>query len=116
LMMGGDLPHNDAWTTSLLTNREFLDVDQHARDPRVARSSDNSEVWISKPEDANGNYVAIFNRGEQPQNLRYTWTQLGVPEGTYRIRDLWEHKDLSPASEVDVTLAPHASVLYLVRP
>jgi alpha-galactosidase len=116
LMMGGDLPHNDAWTTSLLINREFLDVDQHARDTRVAVTSDKDVVWTSKPENGAGNYLAIFNRSEQAQTLHYSWTQLGIPEDVYRLRDLWQHKDLGPAKEITVTLAPHASVLYRARP
>lgn len=116
LMMGGDLPHNDAWTTSLLTNREFLDVDQHARDTKVAASSDQGTVWTSKPTDGAGYYVAIFNRSEQRQTFHYTWAQLGIPADTCRLRDLWEHKDLGVVTEVNVILAPHASVLYRVRP
>jgi alpha-galactosidase len=116
LMMGGDLPHNDSWTTSLLTNREFLDVDQHSRETKVAVSSDEDVVWTSKPEDGDGNYLAIFNRAGEPRTLHYTWTQLGIPEGSYRLRDLWEHKDLGTAKEITVTLAAHASVLYRVRP
>ena len=116
LMMGGDLPHTDAWTTSLLTNREFLDVDQHARDPKVAVSSDKEVVWTSIPEGGAGHYVAVFNRSEQQQTLRYTWIQLGFPEGAYQIRDLWEHKGLGSAKEISVSLAPHASVLYRVQP
>lgn len=115
LMMGGDLPHNDAWTTSLLTNREFIDVDQHARDTRVAVSSDNDVVWTSRPDKGNGNYVAIFNRSDQQQTLRYTWAQLGIADGPYKLRDLWEHKDLGSAKEIEVKLAPHASALYLVQ-
>ncbi len=38
LMMGGDLPHNDAATTALLTNDEVLEVDQHSTGGRVASS------------------------------------------------------------------------------
>jgi hypothetical protein len=116
LMMGGDLPHNDDWTTSLLTNREFLNVDQHSRDAKVAVTTDKDVVWTSKPETGAGYNIAIFNRAEEPQTLHYTWTQLGIPEGTYHLRDLWEHKDLTPVKEVTVTLAPHASVLYRARP
>ncbi len=116
LMMGGDLPHNDAWTTSLLTNRELLKVDQRARNPRVALSSNEQVVWTSTPEDRVGYYVAVFNRSEQQQALRYTWAQLGIPDGAYQMRDLWEHKDLGSAKEIRVTLAPHASVLYHVQP
>jgi len=116
LMMGGDLPHNDAWTTSLLTNREFLDVDQHSRESRVAITSDKDVVWTSKPEDGVGSNIAIFNRSEEPQTLHYSWTQLQIPEGVYRLRDLWEHKDLGPAKDISVTLAPHACVLYRAVP
>jgi hypothetical protein len=116
LMMGGDLPHNDAWTTSLLTNREFLDVDQHARQTKVAISSDTEVVWTSKPDNGPGNYLAIFNRAEDSQTLHYTWPQLGIGDRSYHLRDLWEHKDLGTAREVTVTLAPHASVLYRVEP
>jgi alpha-galactosidase len=114
LMLGGDLPHNDAWTTSLLTNREFLDVDQHARHPRVAVLSDDAAVWVSEPESSEGYYLAVFNRSERQQTLRYVWPQLGIPANTYRLRDLWEHTDLGSAAEVRVSLAPHACVLYRV--
>jgi hypothetical protein len=30
----------------------------------------------------------------------------------YNLRDIWEHKDLTPAELLTVTLPPHASVLY----
>jgi alpha-galactosidase len=116
LMMGGDLPHNDAWTTSLLTNREWLEVDQHAHGTKVAIESEQTVVWTSKPDKAAGHYVAIFNRSEQPQTLRYTWTKLGIPEGSYKIRDLWDHTDLGAAKSIEVTLAPHACALYSVNP
>jgi alpha-galactosidase len=116
LMMGGDLPHNDEWTTALLTNREFLDVDQHSRDTKVVINSQDDVVWTSKPEDGNGNYLAIFNRKEEPAILRFTWSQLGVPEGEHQLRDLWERRNLGAAKEITVNLAPHASVLYRVRP
>ncbi len=116
LMMGGDLPHNDAWTTSLLTNREWIAVDQHSRDTQVPVDADDQVVWTSKPDHGAGNYIAIFNRAEKPQTLRYTWQQLGIANNSYRLRDLWEHKDLGPAKEVSVTLAPHASVLYRAQP
>ena len=116
LMMGGDLPHNDDWTTSLLTNREFLGMNQHSRDTKVAVTSEKDVVWTSKPESGAENYVAIFNRADDPQTLHYTWTQLGIPEGKHELRDLWEHNDLGSAKDITVKLAAHASVLYLVGP
>lgn len=116
LMMGGNLPDNDAWTTSLLTNREFLDVDQHARETKMPILTDTEAVWISSPETGGGYYLAVFNRSEHPQKLHYTWAQLGIPDGSYRLRDLWEHKNLGSANDLTVTLNPHASILYRTQP
>ena len=116
LMMGGDLPHNDDWTTSLLTNREFLEVDQHATDPKVVTTSDQQAIWISKPEQGAGLFVAIFNRSEASEAVHLSYSKLGLDGTSYRLRDLWEHKDLGSASEIALTLRPHASVLYRVQP
>lgn len=116
LMMGGDLPHNDDWITSLLTNREFLDVDQRSRDPHVAIDSSSEAVWTTKPADGKGLYLTIYNRSEEPRSIQLTWARLGLPDGTYRLRDLWEHKDLGSTKLLSVTLAPHASLLYRVQP
>jgi len=42
---------------------------------------------------------------------------LGLPSGSYQIRDLWQRKDLPPATSLDITLPAHASVLYrLTKP
>ena len=116
LMMGGDLPHNDAWTTSLLTNRELIQVDQQGSDPRVAISTDSNAVWTSSEQSGKGYYIAVFNRGKSPQTFNYAWKQLGVPEGSYRLRDLWDHKDLGQHESLKVTLAPHACMLLSVLP
>jgi alpha-galactosidase len=115
LMMGGDLPHNDAWTTSLLTNREFLEVDQHSRDTKLAVSSDEDVVWTSKPQDGAGYYIAVFNRSDTPRTLQFGWTQLGLPTGVYDLRDLWDHKDLRKQESLSVKLAPHACALYRAK-
>lgn len=116
LMMGGDLPHNDAWTTSLLTNRELLAVDQQGRDPKLAVSSDDDVIWTSKPQTGVGYYIAVFNRSETNRTLRFDWKQLGIPAGAYNLRDLWQQKDLGKKESLVVMLAPHACVLYRARP
>jgi alpha-galactosidase len=116
LMMGGDLPHNDAWTTALLTNREVLNVDQQGRDAKVAISSNEDAVWTSHLEASADYYVAVFNRSDQSRTLHYSWTQIGLNGGRHRIRNLWEGKKLRRASEIKVFLRPHASAFYLVRP
>jgi alpha-galactosidase len=116
LVMGGSLVNNDDWTTSLLTNREFLSVDQDAHDPRVPVQSESNVVWTSVPDDGKGFYVALFNRNSVGQTMHYSWREIGIPEGKYRVRDLWEHKDLGVTKNVSVTLSPHASALWRLMP
>jgi hypothetical protein len=112
LMMGGDLPHNDAATTALLTNDEVLTVDQHSTDGRAAVRTPDASVWTATTADGTGRYVAIFNTSERSQNLSYSWKQLGWPTGRYGLRDLWEHTESRPVDRISVRLAPHACVLY----
>jgi hypothetical protein len=42
----------------------------------------------------------------------YEWKDLGLAANSYRLRDLWLRKNLQSAASLDVTLEPHASVLF----
>ena len=115
LIIGGDLPRSDDWTTSLLTNPEVLAVNQHSTGNRPLITTNATVIWSAKPEDGRGHYLAIFNRGESPQNVLLGWNEVGLVLGkAYNLRDLWEHKDLGPASSLKLSLQPHACVVYRV--
>ncbi len=114
LIMGGDLPSSDEWTTKLLTNPEVLAVDQHASGRRPVITTDTAVVWTSKPEDGRGYYVAVFNLADKAQTLTYDWTKLDLPKTKYSVRDLWSNKELRNADMLKVTLRPHAAALYRV--
>lgn len=116
LMMGGDLPHSDAATTALLTNDEVLAVDQHSTGNRAVIQTADTSVWTAASVHGDGQYVAVFNTTEHPEELSYTWKQLGWTSGRYSLRDLWEHTDSKPAERLMVRLAPHACVLYRATP
>lgn len=122
LMWGGNPTKSDAWTVSLLTNPEVLDVDQHSEDNRVVVTTDKVVVWTSKASFGGGvggiltrhHYVAIFNLQDSPQAVQVSWKDLSFHEGTFAVRDLWEHKDLPRAASLHATLPPHGSLLYRV--
>ena len=118
LIMGGNLTalQTDPWTTSLLTNDEVLAVDQHSKDSRAAIQTENSAVWVSRPAEGLGYYVAVFNLSDQPQTLQYHWTELGLAAGRYKVHDLWEHQEAGPIALLKVNLSPHASTLYKIIP
>ena len=114
LMWGGNPGQSDNWTASLLTNREVLDVDQHSRSSRAVIQTDSLVAWTAEPDSGKGTYVAVFNLQSTQQSVRLPWNKLGMHDGTYRLRDLWQHKDLGSARELIVDLPPHASVLCWV--
>ena len=116
LMIGGDLTKADDWTTSLLTNREVLDVDQHSTGNRVAVSIDEFTFWVAQSkENPETYYVATFNRSESSKSREFAWKDVGLGAASYRLRDLWDHKNLGQAGKLAVSLPPHASLLYSVR-
>ena len=114
LMVGGDLTAADAWTTSLLTNPDVLEVDRHSTTNRQAIATDNTVVWLAQPASEKGHYVAIFNLADAAEVLSFAWKDLGLAGTEYFVRDLCEHKDMGSADSVRVTLPPHNSVLYKV--
>jgi len=115
LIMGGNLIRADAWTRSLLTNAEVIAVDQSSVDNKPVVTTDDLVVWTAKPQQRRGFYVAIFNVSDRPQSVHYEWKDLGLPAPSYRVRDLWEYRELGTARSVQLTLRPHASVLYSVK-
>ncbi len=114
LMMGGDLPSNDEWTTSLLTNRDVIAVDQQSSGSRAAISTDKEAVWLAEDISGPTQYLAAFNLQETPAVIEHGWNELGLAGKSYRLRDLWEHKDLRAAGSLRATLPPHGSVLYRI--
>lgn len=116
LIMGGNLTHADAWTTSLLTNAEVLAVNQHSKENRPVIKTEETVIWTARRETDKDLYVAIFNLSDKSQTVNYPWSELGLTAASYSLRDLWEHRDLAAASAAQVTLRPHASILYRLTP
>jgi alpha-galactosidase len=116
LMFGGDLPSNDAFTLSLINNKDVIDVDQHGQDSHRLFADGDKVAWVSDVPGGKGRYLAIFNTGDTaPVDISIQWRQLGLKSGA-KLRDLWERKDLSSSGDGHTfTLKPHASGLYRIQ-
>jgi alpha-galactosidase len=114
LMFGGDLPSNDSWTLSLLTNDEVLAANQRGSHSRQLFRRNQEVAWISDAP-GGGKFLAVFNTGEQPAEIRVLWKDLEM-SGKRTVRDLWEQKDLGSSSEGRTFLAPpHGAGMYRVQ-
>jgi hypothetical protein len=70
-------------------------------------------IWSAKPADGKGHYLGIFNRGEEAEDIAMEWNELGLTSGkAYKLRDLWQRKDLGSATSLKLKLQPHACALY----
>jgi alpha-galactosidase len=64
LMMGGHMPNNDAFTLSLLTNREVLAVNQASSNNRQLFRQDDAIAWTADVPDSPAKYVALLNAND----------------------------------------------------
>jgi alpha-galactosidase len=94
LFFSGDMTRLDAFTLSLLTNDEVLEIDQDplGRQGYRVEKSGSLEVW-EKPLQDGSIAVGLFNRGEKNEVVPAVWTDLQV-HGKCIVRDLWRQKDL----------------------
>ncbi|HUA38177.1 MAG TPA: putative Ig domain-containing protein [Candidatus Sulfopaludibacter sp.] len=119
LMLGMNLPDNDAWTTALLTNPETLAIDQ---DPlgkpaqRAANPGVPAEIWV-KPLADGSRALGLFNRTSLPVKVDLPWRNLrksGI-RSRPEVRDLWLREDLGRQENLVATLPPHGCLLLKVK-
>ena len=116
LMVGANLPDNDAWTLALLTNPEVIAVDQDALGQSAQRMTNapaGVEIWTKKLADQSL-AVGIFNRGKAAVTVNLTWKDLGL-RARPAVRDLWLRQDLGRAKEYSAEIPPHGCRLLRVN-
>ena len=114
LMFAGDLPANDAWTLSLLTNDEVLAVNQASVDNHECYREGDTLVWTAQAPQASALYLALFNRGASPIEMRVPLDELGITR--CRLRDLWAKTDCGSAESLLSAQVPaHGARLLLLR-
>ena len=114
LMFGGDLPSNDEFTLSLLTNEEVLRMHRESTDVRQLFQEDGKVAITSKNPNTGEVYLALFNisDNETPVEVSVDLAELGL-DAECTVMDLWSNEDLGTASGTfSQPLAAHASGLF----
>ena len=116
LMFGGDLPSNDEFTLSLLTNEEVLKM--HRESTKVRQLyQDEEKVAISSENPNTGEiYLALFNISDrvEPFDIGVDISDLGI-NGEVTIDELWTGHNLGEFSHsFEVELKAHASGLFKI--
>ena len=65
LMFGGDLPSNDEFTLSLITNKDVLNVNQHSINGKQLFRENDLIAWTADDPKTGDKYLALFNASDQ---------------------------------------------------
>jgi alpha-galactosidase len=65
LMFGGDLPSNDEFTLSLITNKDVLNVNQNSINGRQLFRENDLIAWTADDPESGDKYLALFNVMDQ---------------------------------------------------
>jgi alpha-galactosidase len=65
LMFGGDLPSNDDFTLSLITNKDVLYVNQHSKNGKQLFRNGDLIAWSADDPKNGDKFVALFNAQDQ---------------------------------------------------
>jgi alpha-galactosidase len=133
LILGANLPKNDGFTLSLLTNDEVLAVDQHSANNRQILNDGSHIIWVANVPDSADKYLAMFNatpvparRGtaqsrpttapRQAATVSVALSELGLT-GACTVRDLWSQKEVGAVTDkISAAINSHGAVLYRVHP
>ena len=66
LIMGADMPDNDEFTLSLMTNDEVIAVSQNSTNNKQVSSSGNHIAWVADVPGSKDKYVTLFNAAPVP--------------------------------------------------
>jgi len=60
--------------------------------------------------------LALFNTGDRPVTISNSFSAYELEGASYKVTDAWTGKSLGRMKSVEnVTLAPHASVMWLLK-
>ena len=113
LFFGGDLPSNDVFTLSLLTNTEVLKM--HAESSQVTQlfKEEGKMAITSKNENEDYSYLALFNTSDDTDlTIEVALEDLGL-KGEVKSTNLWTGVDHGVIRNIlTENLTPHSSALY----
>jgi len=93
LLIGCDVAAMDAFTKSLFTNDEMIEINQDPLGKQAGRVFQEAglEIWMKELEDGS-RAVGLFNRNSTTETIKATWNSLGL-KGKQTARDVWRQKN-----------------------
>jgi hypothetical protein len=114
LMLGMNLPDDDAWTDSLLSNDAVIAVNQDSLGAAARRVGQDraagTEVWI-KPLSGGRVAAGLFNRSSVEKRVTLNAAELPMLSASHSVHDHLTGQRTQFSGEISALLAPHAAML-----
>jgi alpha-galactosidase len=116
LFFGGDLPSNDEFTLSLLTNTEVLKMHAESSGVRLLYNKEGRKAITSKNYKSDVTYLALFNVSDTSAlDLDAKLSDLGYG-GNVKITNMWSGEEVGIFKNIFVqSLSSHAAGLYKIE-
>lgn len=117
LMFGGDLPSNDEFTLSLLTNKEVLKMHRESTKVHQLFNEEGKVAIVSENPVSGDTYLALFNMSDsaEPITVSVNLSDIGLDRECLII-NMWTGESLGNYAETfSHNLAAHNSGLFLIR-
>jgi hypothetical protein len=114
LFFGGDLPSNDEFTLSLLTNSEVMKMHHDGKDVRQLSQKDGKVAITSVNSKTGDIYLALFNISDNSLEVSVSLSDLGVKKEC-SVTEMWKGDSLGKFSgSFARNLSAHACGLYKI--
>jgi hypothetical protein len=115
LMFGGDLPSNDAFTLSLLNNKDILKMHREGTEVRQLFMENGKVAVTSRNSKTGERYLALFNIGDKDvATISVDLKALGIGN-QYQIKELWTGQTTKGSgSTLSKQIAPHESKVFSI--
>lgn len=118
LMAGNDVRRMSSEIRDLLTDREAIAVDQDPLGKQGFRFSRETgrEVWAKELSDGQW-AVCVLNCQDRDAAIKIVWKDLSFLKGDYKVRDIWNKKDLgTTAQDYNGAADKHDVVFFRLAP
>jgi alpha-galactosidase len=116
LLIGTDLRTIKPDALKILLNKDVIAVDQDPLGVQGHQVSDANGIHvIVKPLMDGSKAVAVFNETDATRAVNVGAAEIGLQdEASYRLRDLWTHKETTGDGSIKLDLPAHATVMYRI--
>jgi alpha-galactosidase len=118
LIAGNDLQTMTPEIKTILTNKEMIAINQDTlgRQGTCYRDNYGYQIW-TKPLANNEKAVCLLNKSDEKKSVLVDFVLLGKTRTStlenYRIRDVWEHKDINlKETSMYIELPPHSVKVF----